>query len=52
MGTTKQSAWEAHNRWIDEQARLHEENDYEGLDAGEAVRARALAGSADETAGA
>jgi hypothetical protein len=48
MGSTKQSAWEAHNRWIDEQARLHEETDYEGLDEAEVSIARAQAGDSDQ----
>lgn len=25
LGTSKQAAWEAHNRWVEEQARQHEE---------------------------
>jgi hypothetical protein len=48
MGSTKQSAWEAHNRWIDEQARLHEESDYEGLDEADVSIARAQAGDSDQ----
>src|SRR4051794_25896893 len=32
LGTTKQSAWEAHNRWIEEQARQNEASGYQGLD--------------------
>jgi hypothetical protein len=27
LGVTKQSAWEAHNRWIDEQVVLHHQHD-------------------------
>jgi hypothetical protein len=49
-GSTKQSAWEAHNRWIDEQARLHKESDYQGLDEVEISRVRALADGFDEDA--
>jgi hypothetical protein len=30
LGTSKQSAWEAHNRWVEEQARQHELTGYEG----------------------
>jgi hypothetical protein len=44
LGTSKQAAWEAHSRWIEEQARQHELTGYEGLDAGEADDARGLAG--------
>jgi hypothetical protein len=46
LGTTKQSAWEAHARWIDEQVRQHERSGYEGLDDAEAAAARDLAGEA------
>jgi hypothetical protein len=48
MGSSKQSAWEAHNRWIDEQARLHAESGYEGLTELEASQARALADGSGE----
>src|SRR4051812_22357018 len=27
LGTSKQAAWEAHNRWIEDQARQHARND-------------------------
>jgi hypothetical protein len=47
LGTTKQAAWEAHNRWIEEQARQHEISGYEGFDAGQARSARGLAGEPD-----
>src|SRR4051812_24407589 len=30
LGSTKQAAWEAHNRWIEEQGRQHELTGYEG----------------------
>jgi hypothetical protein len=43
LGMTKQSAWEAHNRWIDEQALLHQGNGFEGLDGAEAPH-RPIAG--------
>jgi hypothetical protein len=46
LGTTKQSAWEAHNRWIDVQAEHNRRRDYEGLDDQEAAAARDLAGNA------
>ena len=47
LGTSKQAAWEAHNRWIEEQARQHELTGYQGLDPGEADAARGLAGRPD-----
>jgi hypothetical protein len=45
LGTSRQSAWEAHARWIEAQARQHRANDYEGLDDDQVAEARALAGS-------
>jgi hypothetical protein len=47
LGTSKQAAWEAHNRWIEEQARQHELTGFEGLDPDEASTARGLAGRPD-----
>ena len=47
LGTSKQAAWEAHTRWIEDQARQHEQSGFQGLDAGEAGRARGLAGRPD-----
>jgi hypothetical protein len=47
LGTSKQAAWEAHNRWIEEQARQHEVTGFEGLDPTEASAARGLAGPPD-----
>ncbi|MEU8606525.1 hypothetical protein AB0C29_00750 [Actinoplanes sp. NPDC048791] len=47
LGTSKQAAWEAHNRWIEEQARQHELTGFEGLDPDEASDARGLAGRPD-----
>jgi hypothetical protein len=44
LGTTKQSAWEAHTGWIDDQASHHWNNGYEGMDAAETEAARSLAG--------
>ena len=44
LGSSKQAAWEAHNRWIEDQARQHEQTGYQGLDEGEAEDARGLAG--------
>lgn len=44
LGTTKQAAWEAHARWIDDQAQKHRNDGYSGLDELETARARRLAG--------
>jgi hypothetical protein len=45
LGTTRQSAWEAHRRWIDGQAAQHGEDGEIGFDDEETAAARALAGS-------
>jgi len=34
LGSSKQAAWEAHNRWIEDQARQHQQTGYQGLDPG------------------
>ena len=49
LGTSKQSAWEAHQHWIDELADRwgHDADGVEGLTQEEARAARALAGDAD-----
>ena len=47
LGTSKQAAWEAHHRWIEEQARQHQLTGYEGLEPDEADAARGLAGRPD-----
>jgi hypothetical protein len=47
LGSSKQAAWEAHNRWIEDQARQREETGYEGLDSDDIAQARRLAGSPD-----
>jgi hypothetical protein len=47
LGTSKQAAWEAHNRWIEDQARQHELTGYQGLDPDEVSTARGLAGRPD-----
>jgi hypothetical protein len=47
LGSSKQAAWEAHNRWIVDQARQHELTGYEGLDPGQVDEARGLAGRPD-----
>lgn len=49
LGTTKQSAWEAHARWIDDQAEQHRQSGYEGWDNEQVSAARALAGQIDDT---
>lgn len=46
LGTSKQAAWEAHNRWIDEQA-AETGTGHWGWDADEVSAARALAGEPD-----
>lgn len=48
LGTTKQSAWEAHTRWIQEQADRHRETGIEGFDDLQAARARRRAGRPDD----
>ncbi|MBB5136459.1 hypothetical protein HNP84_006206 [Thermocatellispora tengchongensis] len=48
LGTTKQSAWEAHTRWIDEQAGGRGRTGQIGLSAAEAEAARDLAGTPDD----
>ena len=47
LGTSKQAAWEAHNRWIEDQARQHERTGYQGFDPEQAGAARDLAGRPD-----
>jgi hypothetical protein len=47
LGTTKQAAWEAHNRWIDEQSRQHERSGHVGFDPAAEAAARRLAGEPD-----
>lgn len=44
QGTSKQAAWEAHGRWIDDQAEQHRRSGYEGWDDVGVAAARALAG--------
>jgi hypothetical protein len=48
LGTSKQSAWETHARWIADQAEQHRRSGYEGMDDDWAAAARALAGELDE----
>ena len=44
LGTTRQSAWEAHQRWIETQAAQRGQVGQIGFDAEETACARALAG--------
>ncbi|HYN97433.1 MAG TPA: hypothetical protein VES42_26635 [Pilimelia sp.] len=44
LGTSKQSAWEAHARWISDQAEQHRRSGYAGLDDEQVAAARANAG--------
>ena len=47
LGTTKQSAWEAHSRWIDQQASQRSAYGPRSMDSQQAAAARALAGDPD-----
>ena len=47
LGTTKQSAWEAHSRWIDQQAGQRSAYGQQSMDSQQAAAARALAGNPD-----
>ncbi|WP_432496351.1 hypothetical protein [Kineococcus auxinigenes] len=46
-GVTKQSAWEAHNAWIQAQVDAHQARDHEGFTPEEEASARRLAGAPD-----
>jgi hypothetical protein len=48
LGTTRQAAWEAHQRWIDGQAAQHGRVGEIGFDDADASAARALAGQSDD----
>jgi hypothetical protein len=48
LGTTKQAAWEAHTRWIDDQAQQHTSTGHSGLDELQVARARRLAGRPED----
>ncbi|HLM05441.1 MAG TPA: hypothetical protein VK402_09670 [Blastococcus sp.] len=50
LGMSKQAAWEAHTRWIDDQADQNRTTGHQGLDADEAARARRMAGSPGDEA--
>ena len=47
LGTSKQAAWEAHQRWIEDQSRQHEQTGYEGLAPAAVREERELAGEPD-----
>ncbi len=47
LGTSKQAAWEAHNRWIEEQAAVHGRPGRIGFDEDDVAEARAVAGQPD-----
>lgn len=48
LGTSKQAAWEAHNRWIDDQAKQDDNPGHLGWDADDIAAAHALADAPDE----
>ncbi|UUU23244.1 hypothetical protein [Streptomyces sp. DSM 40750] len=48
LGTTKQAAWEAHKRWIDQQAKREEDPGHWGWDENDVAAARVLAGEPGE----
>ncbi|MGW4642907.1 hypothetical protein ACWEN6_30625 [Sphaerisporangium sp. NPDC004334] len=48
LGTSKQAAWETHNRWIDEQAKREDSPGHWGWDDDDVAAARALAGEPHE----
>ena len=48
LDMTKQAAWEAHTRWIEDQAAQHQASDVQGLDDLSVARARKLAGRPDD----
>ncbi|GAA3982633.1 hypothetical protein GCM10023085_76060 [Actinomadura viridis] len=47
MGTSKQTAWETHHRWIDQQAEQRRDRGHWGLEEDEVARERGLAGPVD-----
>jgi hypothetical protein len=50
LGTTKQSAWEADSRWIDQQASHCSAYGHQSMDSQQAAAARAPAGNPDNEA--
>jgi hypothetical protein len=47
LGSSKQAAWEAHTRWIEDQSRQHDTTGFEGLGPDAVAQARDLAGGPD-----
>jgi hypothetical protein len=47
LGTSKQSAWETHLRWIEDQAEQHCDNGYGGMAEQDSATGRALTGDLD-----
>ncbi|MEU8077977.1 hypothetical protein AB0B31_21270 [Catellatospora citrea] len=47
LGMTRQSAWEAHTRWINDQAEQFRSTGISGFDAEQEAKARDLAGDGD-----
>jgi hypothetical protein len=48
LDMSKQAAWEAHTRWIEDQAALHRASGHRGLDDLSVARAKRLAGPPDD----
>jgi hypothetical protein len=48
LDMSKQAAWEAHTRWIEDQAAQHRASGHAGLDDLSVARARRLAGRPDD----
>jgi hypothetical protein len=48
LGTSKQAAWEAYGRWIDDQAEQHRKDGYSGMDEHDAAAARDTAGEPEK----
>jgi len=44
LGTSKQSAWETHTRWIEDQSEQHRRSGFEGMTESDVAAARSLAG--------
>jgi hypothetical protein len=44
LGTSKQSAWETHTRWIEDQSEQHRRSGFEGMSESDVAAARELAG--------
>jgi hypothetical protein len=47
LGTSKQSAWETHLRWIEDQAEQHREDGHAGAEEQDSATAHALTGDLD-----